>query len=250
MNYLKTILIDAGHGGNDRFNIGYSGKYVEADGNLMFSLALQEYLKPYFKIKMVRTKDETVKLNDRAFMSKECDICLSIHSDAYSSPTVGGTTIYISNFLDNADLGHKIGLAIANTLSITYRGVKTRLYKEDDYYAMIRVPYQLGVPYTFIVERAFHSNPKEEHKLLDEELTRKSAKAMADALIEYFGVGGEKDMQIEFKNKTTEVDTLFVEKDNRNYVKVNNIYLPVADIIRALGLDFKYIQDENKVEIL
>lgn len=248
---MKTILIDAGHGGKDRVNIGYSGKYVEADGNLMFSLALQEYLKPYFKIKMVRTDDSTVNLNDRGYMARDCDIVISIHSDAYSTPTVGGTSVYISRYLpNNADLGHKVGLAIANTLKIAYRGTKTRNYGEDDYYAMIRIPYQLKVPYVFLIERAFHSNPTEEQKLLDEELTKDSARAMADAIIEYFNLGGDKDMQIQFKGKTTEVETLFVEKDNRNYVKVNNIYLPVADIIRALGLDFKYIQDENKVEIL
>ena len=77
---MTTILLDAGHGGND---LGDAfGKRYEKDDNLRLTLALGDELKKYgYDVIYTRTKDLFVSQNDRINIANKsrAELLLSIH---------------------------------------------------------------------------------------------------------------------------------------------------------------------------
>ena len=196
------IVIDSGHGGKDRANKGPSGKYVEADGNLQFSLYLKEYLEDSFDVVLTRDKDTTLSLTKRGTMAKGADMFISIHSDAYTV-TSSGVTIFDSVDLKNEDIAINIGKACANAMGISFRETKEKQSKKfagEDYYTVIDTAQDVGCPCVLLIERGFHSNPKEEELLLDINLVKKSAKAVADEIKKYYKIGVKNVMGKVFKD--------------------------------------------------
>lgn len=187
------IIIDPGHGGTDRANRGASGNYIEADGNLKFSIYLNECLKDYMNVILTRDKDMTLSLTERGKIAKGADMFISIHSDAYSS-TSSGVTIFDSVDLKNEKIGTAIGKACADAMGIPFRGHKEKeseKYPGEDYYTVIDVAQDIGCPCVLLLERGFHTNPNEERLLLDDNVVKNSAKAVAEEIKKYFGVKNE-----------------------------------------------------------
>ncbi len=81
----RTIFLDPGHGGQDRFGKGPKEDAIEADVNLSVALSLRDYLqKAGAKVLMSRTKDTTIALIDRSTLSNNsgADMFISIHHNA------------------------------------------------------------------------------------------------------------------------------------------------------------------------
>jgi N-acetylmuramoyl-L-alanine amidase len=98
---LKTVVIDAGHGGRDPGALG--SKHKEKDVVLNISLKLGEYIKENYKdVKVIytREKDEFVELHERANIANEnkADLFISIHANANNNKTVKGTETYWLGF--------------------------------------------------------------------------------------------------------------------------------------------------------
>jgi len=84
----KTIFLDPGHGGDDRYSVGPDGEVVEADVNLYVALKLREFLeRAGVRVLMSRTKDTTIALLDRSIMSNNsgADLFISIHHNSIGS---------------------------------------------------------------------------------------------------------------------------------------------------------------------
>ncbi|WP_129599392.1 N-acetylmuramoyl-L-alanine amidase [Anaerophilus nitritogenes] len=195
---MKTIVIDPGHGGSDRSNRGYSGKYIEADGNLEFALYLKYFLKDDFKVILTRDRDRTISLTDRGKIAKGSDMFISVHSDA-GPITAGGVTVYESINRNNTALGNEIGKATADSMGISFRGTKKRpstKYKNQDYYTVIQQAVKAGCPIVFILERGFHSNPKEEQILLNTVKVRDSAFAVSNVIRRYYNMQEKSNLEI------------------------------------------------------
>jgi len=207
------IVLDAGHGGSDNSNKGYSGKYYEHIGNLEYTLKLEKYLKNKgFSVILTRNKDIGVSLSDRAriAINSKADIFISIHSDAASSITAGGTSIFYSiNRPNDKAIAERLGKCVANSYGVNFRGAYTRAStsrKGFDYYTVIDVAANykklMGnnslyeVPHVFLLERCFHSNPAEEKLLLNETISDKSAKSLAEALYNIFLKGQSKGDEV------------------------------------------------------
>lgn len=80
----KTIVIDAGHGGEDPGAIGYD-KHREKDIVFEISKELEKILKSRgYKIYMTRSRDTFIKLKDRTKLAndKSANIFISIHANA------------------------------------------------------------------------------------------------------------------------------------------------------------------------
>lgn len=90
-NLIKTIVIDAGHGGKDPGTNGTT--YKEKDIALAVALKLEAYFKQYLpevKIIMTRRTDEFVELEERAQIANrnKADLFISIHCNAAGKPVM------------------------------------------------------------------------------------------------------------------------------------------------------------------
>lgn len=98
---VRTIIIDAGHGGFDPGNLG-TGRYTskEKDISLAVSLKVGAYLKsqlPDVNVVYTRQSDRKVTLEKRAELANEAkgDIFVSIHCDAFTSSNAFGATTLV-----------------------------------------------------------------------------------------------------------------------------------------------------------
>ena len=95
---LKTIVIDAGHGGKDPGAVGKISyeKNIALKISLHLGRILNENL-PDVKVLYTRKDDSYPTLNKRAQIanSKNADLFISIHCDSFTTPSVRGTSTFI-----------------------------------------------------------------------------------------------------------------------------------------------------------
>lgn len=98
---VRTIILDAGHGGKDPGNLG-TGRYktTEKDITLDVSLKLKAYLEeeyPNIRIVLTRDDDAYPTLNDRVELANRnaADLFISIHCDAFTRPSAKGSSTFV-----------------------------------------------------------------------------------------------------------------------------------------------------------
>lgn len=113
-NNNKTIIIDAGHGGEDGGAVGINNT-IEKNINLAISLQLRDYLLPLgYNIIMTRDKDQAIYDNNSTTLRKKKisdlrnraniinknknnnTIFVSIHQNKFPDPKYHGTQIFYS----------------------------------------------------------------------------------------------------------------------------------------------------------
>lgn len=102
---VRTVMIDAGHGGKDPGAHGVGG-LVEKDVNLRFAKILGEALaKKGFKILYTRTTDVFIPLETRTEMAntKGADLFISIHCNAHGNEATSGLETYSLNLANSQD---------------------------------------------------------------------------------------------------------------------------------------------------
>lgn len=95
---IRTVVLDAGHGGHDPGCLGLESK--EKDIALQITLkvgALIETYLPDVKVVYTRKTDKFVKLFERSEMANRtnADLFISIHCNASKNPKVFGTETYV-----------------------------------------------------------------------------------------------------------------------------------------------------------
>lgn len=174
---VKTIVIDAGHGGTD---VGATRDgHNEKDLTLDMSQRLATILKKKgLDVLMVRDSDIYVSLEDRVAFSENYggDLFVSIHVN--SSVTEDGhgieTHYYTPQSYDFAQVVHK---EFASQIKSKDRG----LFKSKFY-----VINHTTCP-SILVETGFISNPEERAELLTKERRQKTAEAIAKGILKYLG---------------------------------------------------------------
>lgn len=185
------IVIDPGHGGTDRANVGSTG-YVEADGVLDIGLRLKDLLKSAgYNLIMTRETDKTVSLNARSEMANnyKADLFISLHTNAGPITANGIETFYTLNnewgnqqhHLEAKRVADYIQRELVEATGLRDRGIKTRVVDNTssviygkDYYSVIR---RSNMP-SLIIEMGFHTNPTEEALLKTGEFRQILAKAI------------------------------------------------------------------------
>jgi N-acetylmuramoyl-L-alanine amidase len=94
---VRTVVIDAGHGGTDRGSVGKNA-LAEKDVTLAVALALRSRIASRLGVEVVLTRetDETLATERRAQLANEAggDLFISLHCNAWSDPEAGGFESY------------------------------------------------------------------------------------------------------------------------------------------------------------
>lgn len=97
---LKTVVIDAGHGGKDPGALGKTRNMHEKHIVLAVAKKLGEKIQtscPDVKVVYTRTDDRFLGLHDRAMIARRnnADLFISIHCNGSSSPDAKGSSVHI-----------------------------------------------------------------------------------------------------------------------------------------------------------
>lgn len=191
----KTVIVDAGHGGDDGGAIGIDGT-VEKDINLDIALKLEIILKFYgFNVIMTRTQDVMTcddgldslrkrKISDIhnrfELMRKNPDaIFISVHQNKFEDSSQHGTQVFYSG---NDERSKELAEAIQTSVTLTLQRKNDRVVKKSG--SGIYLLYHAKIP-AVLVECGFISNSDEVKKLKDESYRMKLAILIADGLLKY-----------------------------------------------------------------
>lgn len=188
---IITVVIDAGHGGNDPGKIGTNGA-LEKDINLQIAVILQSFLEANdIRVVMTRKTDEGLydtdasnkKVQDlrrRIAMIEESGphLVVSIHQNSYHEEYVSGAQVFFyTGSKAGQDLAEKIQTRLVEGLdSENHRQVKAN----DSYYLLKKTARPI-----VIVECGFLSNDSEAEKLVSRHYQERVAWEIHLGILQY-----------------------------------------------------------------
>lgn len=187
----RTVVIDAGHGGDDPGKVGVNGA-LEKDINLQIAKLVKQYLEAN-DISVVMTREDEDGLYDRNASNKKVQdmkrrveiieeanpaLTVSIHQNSYPEEYVHGAQVFYY-------AGSKEGLALAECLQQRLvQGVdienRRQVKANSSYYLLKKTPTPIA-----IVECGFLSNVAEAEKLCDEDYQKELAWEISTGIIQY-----------------------------------------------------------------
>ncbi len=222
---LKTVVIDAGHGGEDS---GAIGPRKTKEKQVVFAIAkkLQRLIRnhPGMKPVMIRKGDYYVGLRKRMEIARKAkaDLFISIHADAFRNRKVKGASVFtlsnkgassemarwLAKHENAADLVGGVSLDdksdVLKTVLLDLSQTATRDASYEVAQKVLRNFRSIGKLHSYsvqnagfmvlkspdipsiLVETAFISNPHEERKLRSSKYQQKMAKAIYRGILDYF----------------------------------------------------------------
>lgn len=194
-NNTFTVIVDAGHGGEDGGAVASDGT-VEKDINLDIALKLEKILKMYgFKVIMTRnsdimTCDENLstqrekKISDirnraKIISSFPDSVFVSIHQNNFYDPTQKGTQVFYSK---NNNKSKTLADCIQQSVVSAIQEHNKRLTKKSG--SEIYLLHNSVCP-AILVECGFLSNKNDLNLLKSDDYRRKIAILIADGIIKY-----------------------------------------------------------------
>lgn len=186
----KTIVVDAGHGGDDPGMVTAGLK--EKDINLAISRKLKTYLeKAGYYVEMTRTEDtglykensKNQKVQDMqnrvAFIAEKTPLLtVSIHQNSYPDPAVKGPQVFY--YTDSVE-GEKLANCIQNRMNEKLQVESPRQAKGNTSYYLLKK--SSGI--LNIIECGFLTNPQEAASLQQKEYQQKVVEAIGEGIVEY-----------------------------------------------------------------
>ncbi len=172
---MPKVCIDPGHGANDPGSV--FGKRTEKDDNLALGLELnRQFLAQGWQTVLTRDDDSRIILAHRTALAnnEKCDLYLSCHRNAFTSPTANGVEIWLHSKAPQSykDWAADILTRLA-ALGFVNRGVKLGHASGSGEYAVNR---DTVMP-SMLLELGFVSNDKD-NVLFDEKIN-----AICDAIV-------------------------------------------------------------------
>jgi N-acetylmuramoyl-L-alanine amidase len=174
-----TVVIDPGHGGKDPGATSVLG-YYEKDINLAVARKVAWLLEQKgLRVKMTRTDDYFVELEDRAAMANNinADLFVSIHADSFPKSSRRGFTVYVANA---ASYSSRLA---ANDIVRSMSGTGLNSFGVDtaNYHVLTgtRGP-------AVLVELGYLTNRREAALLSSGSFQNRLAEAIADGITDYF----------------------------------------------------------------
>ncbi len=193
----RTVVVDAGHGGEDPGKVSSFSDLKEKDLNLSIAFKLKQVLENNgYNVIMTREEDKlayeggTTNIYDKRkqdltrrkkIMDEDgADIVVSIHMNSFTDPIYYGAQTF---YPPNSDESLKLATCIQNSLrELLDRNNKRQPQQKDPSIVILA---NLKTP-TTIVECGFLSNASEEKKLGTEEYQLKLADAIYKGIDAYF----------------------------------------------------------------
>lgn len=271
------IAIDAGHGGEDPGAIGPNNVF-EKDVVLAISKQLAKFIdaEPGFKAELIRTGDYYIPLKKRRDLArrKRADVFVSIHADAFKTPSAKGTSVFAlsrrgassetARFLaareNEADLIGGVGNVSLDDKDKLLAGVLVDLSMTASLNASLEVGghvlqemkqvsvlhkkrvEQAGfavlkspdVP-SILVETGFISNPGEAKKLSTSKYRNKMARSIFTGLKHHFSKNPPADSYIAWRKSGGDINHAVVRGDT------------LSDIASRYGVTVSAIRKINKL---
>lgn len=186
-----TVVIDAGHGGDDPGKVGVHNE-EEKVINLQIAKLLQKELE-YVGIRVVMTRETDADLADedasnkkRQSLQRRCELAVeenpdcvvSIHQNSYTDASVKGAQVF---YYSSSEEGKRLAEILQQCLVEEVDPENHRLAKGNNSYYLLK---KMVSP-TVIVECGFLSNPEEARLLSTEEYQKQIAKAIAKGIEKY-----------------------------------------------------------------
>ena len=189
INKKYTILIDPGHGGNDKGTITNDKITCEKDITLKVGALVAQKLTKQKDVQVIisRNEDKYVSLADRAKLANEqgVDALVSIHLNGQTGGTdaFGLETYYTKEKNDGSyELAKQIQETITSYIDVRDRGVKPERFQ---------VLLQSKMP-AVLIECGFLSNDEEAKKLKDEAYQESLAEGIAQGILTYLDTNSKK----------------------------------------------------------
>jgi len=180
------VVVDAGHGGSDSGAVGITG-LLEKEANLAIALEVEKYLsRAGVEPLMTRKSDTYPSLKERVDLANNAraDVFISIHNNAADSSSNGTETFYWGDSTEHSAEGRRLAEAIQDAvcdeLGTVDRGARTH-WKDLYVLAYTKMPAAL-------VEVGFLTNAEEEARLKDPVYRQRAGKAIAQGIVDYFGL--------------------------------------------------------------
>ncbi|MCG7345043.1 N-acetylmuramoyl-L-alanine amidase [Sporosarcina sp. ACRSL] len=172
-----TIVVDAGHGGNDRGTTGAQGT-DEKQLTLMTAELLSAKLKAAgANVVMTRESDTYVSLRKRVAVSlqSDADAFISLHYDANPDSSITGFTTYYTHG-NQKSLAASLNDGLASTISLRNRGAQPANF------LVLRENRKNAV----LIELGFLSNPSEERILTTDMFREQATHGIYQGLLDFF----------------------------------------------------------------
>ena len=188
------ICLDAGHVGSKYNQSPVVKTYYESAMVWSLHLKLKAQLEARgFQVITTRANIDTdLGVYERGTASKECDVFISLHSNACGTESVDYPVVYRAyDNKNNVDtLALKLAKKVGELMGTTQAG-RTATRKNSsggEYYGVLRGARAVGTPYYMLIEHSFHTNTKATKWLSKDANLDKLAVAEADILAEFFGM--------------------------------------------------------------
>lgn len=264
------MVIDAGHGGRDRFN--QANGVVEADTTLVMAIACQKKLtRNGIGVGMTRTTDVDLDANKYGWvewrdLKARCDFAhevgakyfVSIHTDGVDDPGPHGATSFCYQFGgDGERLARCIQARVVKHCDLYDRGVREAnfavLRDTKETTELSRLPQNLlGKPfygdqsygpaevlahmsYTSIpaalVEVGFHTNPVDAEKMKDRLWVIQAGEAVALGILDFLGIEDSDNK----RDVTVEYFPVYFNSSTLEAVMVEGKgYMPIREVVELM----------------
>jgi N-acetylmuramoyl-L-alanine amidase len=216
---LRTIVLDAGHGGDEQGAKGPAGA-LEKDITLSVARRLKAALEARLGVRVIltRDRDEAVGLDERAALANnnKADIFVSLHANASVSPSAAGAEVFYLSLEDYGDEAQRVAAAEGEALPVFSGGTREievilwemaqARYIEQSaalartiegglrarvpmspraiQQAPFRVLVGANMP-AVLVEMGFITNPDQEKQLLSDGFQNNLVQALVDSLVAF-----------------------------------------------------------------
>lgn len=186
-----TVVLDAGHGGEDGGAVGSKSGVVEAGLNLSVVKLVQAGLEEQgVRVVLTRTDADALARGKQADMQARkaimngpgVDIVVSIHMNKFTDPSVKGPMAF---YMKGSQEGQRLAEVVIQAVCEAV-GSPVRKANPGDYFVIRESP----AP-SVLVECGFLSNAEDEALLQDEAHQKKLAAGVVKGVMDYFALLGQ-----------------------------------------------------------